>query len=62
MDLKRLARKNWKKAVVLGSAAIIGVVLLSGGTEAQVTPQTVELAKIDCAKAVGWLSRIQSHW
>jgi len=47
MDLKRLAGKNWKKAVALASAAIIGVVVFSGGTEAQVTPQTVELAKID---------------
>ena len=50
MDLKRPAGKHWKKAVVLVSAAIVGVVLLSGGTEAQVTPQTVELAKIDVQK------------
>jgi hypothetical protein len=50
MDLKRLAGKNWKKAVALASAAIIGVVVFSGGTEAQVTPQTVELAKIDVQK------------
>jgi hypothetical protein len=50
MDLKRLAGKNWKKAVVLASAVIIGVVLLSGSTEAQVTSQTVELAKINVQK------------
>jgi hypothetical protein len=51
MDLKRLAgKKNWKKAVVLASAVIIGVVLLSGSTEAQVTSQTVELAKINVQK------------
>ena len=50
MDLKRLAGRNWKKAAVLASAAIIGVVVLSGSTEAQVTPQTIELAKIDVQK------------
>ena len=49
MDLKHV-EGNWKKAVALASAVIVGVVLLSGGTEAQVTPQTVELAKIDVQK------------
>jgi PRC-barrel domain len=49
MDLKRV-EGNWKKAVVFASAAIIGVVLLTGGAEAQVTPQTIELAKIDVQK------------
>ena len=49
MDLKRLAG-NWKKAAVIASAAIIGVVVLSGGAEAQVTPQTIELAKVDVQK------------
>jgi hypothetical protein len=33
--------------MVLASAAMIGVALLSGGAGAQVTPQTVDLAKVD---------------
>ena len=36
-----------KRAMVLASAAMIGVALLSGGAGAQVTPQTVDLAKVD---------------
>ena len=55
MDLKHV-EGNWKKAAALASAVIVGVVLLSGSAEAQVTPQTVELAKID-VQAVGRLSR-----
>ena len=46
MDLKHV-EGNWKKAVTLASAVMVGVLLLSGGAEAQVTPQTIELAKID---------------
>ncbi len=36
-----------KKAMMLASAAIISVALLSGGARAQGSPQTVELAKVD---------------
>jgi hypothetical protein len=36
-----------KRVMVLASAAMIGVALLSGGAGAQVTPQTVDLAKVD---------------
>jgi hypothetical protein len=39
-----------KKAMVLASAAMIGVALLSGGAGAQGTPQTVELAHVDVHK------------
>jgi PRC-barrel domain len=39
-----------KKAMVLASAAMIGVALLSGGAGAQGTPQTVELAHVDVQK------------
>lgn len=39
-----------KKATGLASAAIIGVALLAGHTVAQVTPQTVEIAKVDVQK------------
>jgi hypothetical protein len=39
-----------KKAMILGSAAMIGVALLSGGAGAQGTPQTVELVKVDVRK------------
>lgn len=35
------------KAVVLASAAMMSMVLLSAGAEAQGTPQTVELVKVD---------------
>ena len=36
-----------KRAMVLASAVMVGVALLSGGAGAQVTPQTVDLAKVD---------------
>ena len=36
-----------KQMMVLASAALIGVALLSGGAEAQGTPQTVDLVKVD---------------
>jgi len=36
-----------KQMMVLASAALIGVALLSGGARAQGTPQTVNLAKVD---------------
>jgi hypothetical protein len=39
-----------KKAMILASAAMIGVALLSGGAGAQGTPQTVELVKVDVHK------------
>jgi PRC-barrel domain len=39
-----------KKAMVLASAAIIGIVVLSGGAGAQGTPQTIELVKVDVQK------------
>jgi PRC-barrel domain protein len=38
------------KSLVLASAAMISVVLLSGGAGAQGTPQTVELVKVDVQK------------
>jgi hypothetical protein len=38
------------KAMLLASAAMISVALLSGGAEAQGTPQTVELVKVDVQK------------
>ena len=39
-----------KKSMVLASAAIIGIAVLSGGAGAQGTPQTVELVKVDVQK------------
>jgi hypothetical protein len=39
-----------KKAIILASAALIGVALLSGGARAQGAPQWVELAKLDVVK------------
>ena len=39
-----------KKAMILASAAMIGIALLSGGAAAQGTPQTVELVKVDVHK------------
>src|SRR5580700_4555937 len=39
-----------KRVMVLASAAMIGVALLSGGAGAQGTPQTVELVKVDVHK------------
>ena len=39
-----------KKAMVLASAAIIGIVVLSGAAGAQGTPQTIELVKVDVQK------------
>ena len=38
------------KAMILASAAMISVVLVSGGAGAQGTPQTIELAKVDVQK------------
>src|SRR6476661_3994291 len=39
-----------KKSMGLASAALIGIAVLSGGAEAQGTPQTVELVKVDVQK------------
>ena len=39
-----------KRVIVLASAAMIGVALLAGGAEAQGTPQTVDLVKVDVQK------------
>ena len=36
-----------KKAMILASATMIGIALLSGGAGAQGTPQTVELVKVE---------------
>jgi hypothetical protein len=36
-----------KRAMILATAAMISVALPSGGAGAQVTPQTIELAKVD---------------
>jgi PRC-barrel domain len=38
------------KAMILASAAMLSVALLSGGAQAQGTPQTVDLVKIDVHK------------
>jgi len=51
-----------KKAMILGSAAMIGVALLSGGAGAQGTPQTVELVKVDVRKLAAGYRRVQGHW
>ena len=46
-----------KKSMVLASAAIIGIAVLSGGAGAQGTPQTIELVKVDVQKlAAGYRS------
>jgi hypothetical protein len=46
-----------KKSMVLASAALIGIAVLSGGAGAQGTPQTVELVKVDVQKlAAGYRS------
>ena len=50
MDNDRIAgsaKGIMKRVMVLASAAMIGVALLSGGAGAQVTPQTGDLAKVD---------------
>jgi hypothetical protein len=39
-----------KKAMILASAAMISIALLSGGAGGQGTPQTVELVKVDVHK------------
>src|ERR1700682_6097059 len=39
-----------KKSMILCSAAIIGIAVLSGGAGAQGTPQTIELVKVDVQK------------
>ena len=36
-----------KRMMIVVSAAMMGGALLSGGAEAQGTPQTIELAKVD---------------
>src|SRR5271166_4136121 len=43
-------KRIMKKAMILGSAAMISVAILSGGARAQGTPQTVELVKVDVQK------------
>jgi hypothetical protein len=46
-----------KQSMVLASAAIIGIGVLSGGAGAQGTPQTIELVKVDVQKlAAGYRS------
>ena len=39
-----------KKSMILASAAIIGIAVLSGVAGAQGTPQTIELVKVDVQK------------
>ena len=39
-----------KRAMILASAAMIGVALLSSSAGAQGTPQTIELVKVDVQK------------
>jgi hypothetical protein len=52
MDKDRIAgaAKAMKRAMLLASAAMISVALVSGGAAAQGTPQTVELVKVDVHK------------
>ena len=38
------------KAMILASAAMVGVALVSGGAGAQGTPQTIDLVKVDVQK------------
>ena len=46
-----------KKSMILASAAIIGIAVLSGSAGAQGTPQTIELVKVDVQKlAAGYRS------
>jgi len=46
-----------KRAMMLASAAMIGVAFFSGGAGAQGTPQTIELVKVDVQKlAAGYRS------
>ena len=46
-----------KESMVLASAAMIGIAVLSGGAGAQGTPQTIELVKVDVQKlAAGYRS------
>ena len=47
-DIQR--KRIMNKSLVLASAAMISIELLSGGVGAQGTPQTVELAKVDVQK------------
>lgn len=47
-----------KRAMILASAVTVRVVLLSGGTEAQNTAQTVGLVKLDG----GRVPYVQGHW
>ena len=47
-DIQR--KRIMNKSLVLASAAMISIALLSGGAGAQGTPQTVELAKVDVQK------------
>src|ERR1700730_7635600 len=42
-----------KKSMILASAAIIGIAVLSGGAGAQGTPQTIDLTKVDVQKLAG---------
>ena len=50
-----------KRAMILVSAALIGVALLSGGAGAQGTPQTVNLVKVDVQKlAAGYRAAASS--
>jgi hypothetical protein len=52
MDKDRIAgaAKAMKRAMLLASAAMISVALVSGGAAAQGAPQTVELVKVDVHK------------
>jgi hypothetical protein len=43
-------KPTMKRIIGLAGAAMIGIALFSGGAEAQGTPQTVELVKVDVHK------------
>src|ERR1041385_5786273 len=48
--MKSAEDRNMKRVLVLASATMIGVALLSGDAGAQGTPQTVDLVKVDVQK------------
>src|ERR1051325_10868647 len=50
--MKSAEDRNMKRVLVLASATMIGVALLSGDAGAQGTPQTVDLVKVDVQKLV----------
>ena len=48
--IRRLRKNEMSKAIIFASAAMIGVFVVFGPAAAQVSPQTVELAKVNVQK------------